>query len=424
MTGVGGWGSGVGAKNRSPASGETSALPEGRGGVTAARGFNAGAASAGIKEGPPRDDLAVVVADAPCVVHAVFTQCQVVAAPVVVSRERIRGGHAQGIVINSGNANACTGKQGLRDAREMAELAAAQTGIHSALMLVASTGLIGTPLPMDRIRGGIRQLRPTREGGPEAARAIMTTDLVPKEAVVDLELAGKTVTIGGMAKGAGMVHPHMATMLCVITTDAELDPRLARGALQTAADRSFNQISIDGDTSTNDTLALFASGAAGTGRITAGSADGARFAVALESLCVELARMVARDGEGATRLIEVRVEGARSDEQARRIAREVVRSNLVKAAIYGRDPNWGRIVAAVGNSGASMDPNAVDVFIGEQQVARGGAAALFDATAVSGAMGADEVVVRVVLDRGVGGGTAWGCDLTEGYVKINAEYST
>ena len=327
-------------------------------------------------------------------------------------------------MINSGNANACTGEAGLRDAREMAELAAIQTGTHPALMLVASTGLIGAPLPMDRVRDGIRKLQPSPEGGHEAARAIMTTDLIPKETALSLDLAGQTVTVGGMAKGAGMVHPQMATMLCVVTSDAELDPLLARSALQTAADRSFNQISVDGDTSTNDTLVLLASGSAGTGPIAAGTPDGERFAHALQSVCVELARMVARDGEGATRLIEVQVAGARNDEQGRRIAREVVRSNLVKAAIYGRDPNWGRILAAVGNAGASVDPNGVDIFIGDHQVARGGAGAPFDAAAVSGAMGAEEVVIRVLLDRGVGGGVAWGCDLTEGYVKINAEYST
>jgi glutamate N-acetyltransferase / amino-acid N-acetyltransferase len=393
-------------------------------GVTAALGFHAGAASAGIKEGPARDDVAVVVADAPCVVHAVFTQCQVAAAPVILSRERVHGGHAQGIVINSGNANACTGEAGLRDAREMAELAALQTGIHPALMLVASTGVIGVPLPMDRVRDGIHSVRVSREGGNAAARAIMTTDLVPKEVAVNVELEGGTVTIGGMAKGAGMVHPNMATMLCVVTTDATLDPLVARRSLQVAADRSFNQISVDGDTSTNDTLALFASGAAAARSVRPDSRDAQAFAAALEDVCIQLARMVARDGEGATRLIDVLVEGARSDEDARRIAREVVKSNLVKAAIYGRDPNWGRIVAAVGNAGASINPNAVDVFIGDVQVAAGGVAAAFDAAAVSAAMGADEVTVRIALDRGRGTGSAWGCDLTEGYVKINAEYTT
>ncbi len=256
-----------------------------RSGVTAARGFKAGAAAAGIKDGPPRDDVAVVVADAPCIAAAVFTQCQVVAAPVIVSREHIRGGHAQGIVLNSGNANACMGEQGLRDAREMAELAAAQTGIHPALMLVASTGLIGMPLPMDRLRRGISKLAPTDEGGNAAARAIMTTDLVPKEIAVTVELSTGPVTIGGMAKGAGMVHPNMATMLCVVTTDADLDPRLARAALQQAADLSFNQISVDGDTSTNDTLVLLASGAAGGALITPGSSEADRFRSGLQEVC-------------------------------------------------------------------------------------------------------------------------------------------
>jgi glutamate N-acetyltransferase/amino-acid N-acetyltransferase len=393
-------------------------------GVTAARGFQAGAASAGIKDGTTRADLAVMVANAPCVAHAVFTQCQVVAAPVIVSRERIRGGHAQGIVINSGNANACTGEAGLRDAREMAELAAMQTGIHPALMLVASTGVIGVPLPMERVRRGIRELLPTRDGGHDAAQAIMTTDLVPKEIAVRVELESGAITIGGMAKGAGMVHPNMATMLCVVTTDAGLDPIVARRALQGAADRSFNQISVDGDTSTNDMLALFASGATGSGTITPQTRDAQMFAAALDDVCIRLARMVARDGEGATRLIEVLVEGARNEEEARRIAREVVKSNLVKAAIYGRDPNWGRILAAVGNAGVSINPSAVDIFIGQEQVAAAGAAALFEPSIVSDAMGADEVAVRIVLDRGYGQGTAWGCDLTEGYVKINAEYTT
>jgi glutamate N-acetyltransferase/amino-acid N-acetyltransferase len=393
-------------------------------GVTAARGFKAGAASAGIKDGARRDDVAIVVADAPCIAAGVFTQCQVVAAPVVVSRDRVRGGHAQGIVLNSGNANACTGEQGLRDARAMAELAAARTGVHPALMLVASTGVIGVPLPMDRVRHGIEQLNASEDGGGAAARAIMTTDLVSKEHAVEVQLSTGSVRVGGMAKGAGMVHPNMATMLCVVTTDADVDQRFAQATLQRAADLSFNQISVDGDTSTNDTLVLLASGAAGNGRVVPGSPDAEKLATGIEEVCSRLARMVARDGEGATRLVEARVEGARNDEQARRIAREIVRSNLVKAAIYGRDPNWGRIIAAVGNAGASVNPTGVDVFIGDVQVAEGGAAASFDAAAVSDAMGADEVLVRVVLDRGTGKGIAWGCDLTEGYVKINAEYTT
>jgi len=394
------------------------------GGVTSARGFRAAAASAGIRDGGQRLDVAVVVADRPCVTHGLFTRCRVVAAPVIVSRERLAGGRAQGIVINSGNANACTGERGLADAREMAALAAAQVGVDNEMMLVASTGVIGVPLPMDRVRGAISQLRPSAEGGHDAARAIMTTDLMRKEIAVAVEIGGRRVTIGGMAKGSGMIHPNMGTMLAVLTTDATLDVQLARTALQAAADRSFNQISVDRDTSTNDSLVLFASGEADAGSIGAGSAQATEFSYALEAACVELARMVARDGEGATRLIEVTVSGAASAGDARRIAREVVSSNLVKAAVYGRDPNWGRILAAVGNAGVPIDPNGIDVSIGGHRVAAGGAAVAFDARAVSAAMGADEVHIDVSLNRGDRIGRAWGCDLTEGYVKINAEYTT
>ncbi|MPZ14086.1 MAG: bifunctional glutamate N-acetyltransferase/amino-acid acetyltransferase ArgJ [Chloroflexi bacterium] len=394
------------------------------GGVTTPAGFRAGAASAGIKEGPARLDLAVVVGDAPCAAHAVFTQSRVVAAPILISRERLAEGRAQGIVLNSGNANACTGKSGLASAREMADLAAAHVGVEAQLMLVASTGVIGVPLPMDRIRTALPFVCPSRDGGHDAARAILTTDLVVKECAVSLEIAGKRVIIGGMAKGSGMIHPNMATLLAVVTTDAALDGTLARAALQAAADRSFNQISVDRDTSTNDTLALFANGAVEGEPIRTATPEGTRFAAALERLCVELARMVARDGEGATRLIEVEVVGAETNGDARKIAREVACSNLVKAMVYGCDPNWGRILMAVGNAGAVVDPNALEVSIGEHQVAANGAAVSFDRSGVSAAMGADEVQIRVGLNRGIGRGTAWGCDLTEGYVKINAEYTT
>lgn len=400
------------------------ALQRATGGVTASRGFRAGASAAGIKEGTDRLDLAVVVADTPCVAQAVFTQCRVVAAPVIVSRERITGGMAQGIVINSGNANACTGTEGLAAAREMADLAAARVGIDPALMLVASTGVIGVPLPMDRVRRGIAALRPSADGGHDAARAILTTDLVVKEVAIRTSIGRAEVTIAGMAKGSGMIHPNLATMLAVLTTDAALEPALARSALGQAVELSINQISVDRDTSTNDMVALFASGAAGGETIALRTPEGEQFLAGLASACIELARMIARDGEGATRLIEVVVEGAATDSDARRIAREVASSNLVKAAIYGRDPNWGRMMAAVGNAGVFVDQDRVDVFIGPCQVAAGGAPVPFDRGEVRAAMGADEVVVRVHLNSGLGRGIAWGCDLTEGYVKINAEYTT
>jgi len=394
------------------------------GGVTSARGFRAGATAAGIRYETSRTDLAVVIADQPCVAHALFTQCQVVAAPVLVSRARIAGGRAQAIVINSGNANACTGSQGMRDAEEMADLAAQHLGIDPGLMLVESTGVIGLPMPMDRVRAGIARLAPTEDGGHEAELAIMTTDTVPKEYAVALEIAGRRVTIGGMIKGSGMIHPNMATMLAVLTTDAAVEPSVLREALTSAVDRSFNQVTVDQDPSTNDMVLVLASGTSGISPIQPNTVEARRFTEGLETVCVELGRMMARDGEGATRLVEVLVEGAANEQDARLMARSVVSSNLVKAAIYGRDPNWGRIIAAVGNAGVEIDPDAIDIFIGDTQVAANGAFALHDPTAVSEAMGADEVKIRVVLHAGQGQGTAWGCDLTENYVKINAEYTT
>lgn len=387
-------------------------------------GFRAGAASAGVKEGPARLDLAMVVADVPCVAHAVFTRCRVVGATVIVSRERIRNGQAQGFVVNSGNANAATGAEGLAAARAMADAAAIQAGVAPELMLVASTGVIGVPLPLDRIRKGIEQIRPSRDGGHDAARAILTTDTYPKEAALAGEIGGCEIWVGGMAKGSGMIHPNMATLLAFVTTDAALDPEFARAALKRAADASFNQVSVDRDTSPDDTLVLLASGAAGGAPIRSGTQQARVFAQLLEGVCVELTRMIARDGEGATRLIEVEVEGAWSVRDARKAAREVAASSLVKSAVYGRDPNWGRIITAVGNAGIRLDPARIDIFIGGQQVAVDGAYSPFDAQRVADAMGADEVAIRVCLNQGRSSGRAWGCDLTEGYVKINAEYTT
>ena len=399
------------------------------GGVTSPKGFRAGAVRAGVKEttGPvaaERLDLAVVVADGPCVAAAVFTQCQVVAAPVIVTRARLASGTAQGIVINSGNANACTGEAGLRDAERMADAAAAQVRIDPSSMLVASTGVIGVPFPIEKVTSAMAGLRLAPDGGHDAARAIMTTDLVPKEFAAEVDLGSSRVIIGGMAKGSGMIHPNMATMLAVVTTDAPLDPALARSALRYATDRSFNQVSVDRDTSTNDMLLLLANGAAGGETLREDTPEGRAFTEGLTAVCVELARKIARDGEGASKLIEVRVEGAADDAAARQVARAVVSSNLLKAAVYGCDPNWGRILSAIGNAGVPIDPDRIDAFIGDQRVARDGMSADFDAAAVSQAMAAEEVCIRAVLHVGPGSGVAWGCDLTEGYVKINAEYTT
>ncbi|MBI4212863.1 MAG: bifunctional glutamate N-acetyltransferase/amino-acid acetyltransferase ArgJ [Chloroflexi bacterium] len=392
--------------------------------VTAPDGFLAGATSAGVKEGTSRLDLAIVAAGGPCAAHALFTQSQVVAAPVIVSRERIQSGRAQGIVVNSGNANACNGPDGLTAARAMADAAAGHIGVDPSLMLVASTGLIGAPFPIERVLDGIRKIRLTPTGGHDAAKAIMTTDLVAKEAARVGKVGERRVTVAGMAKGSGMIHPQMATMLAVITTDAALEPPTARTALKRATDASFNQVSVDRDTSTNDTVVLLAGGAAGGVPIQSGSLEARAFGRLLDGVCIDLARMIASDGEGASRLIEVSVEGARSTLDARRLAREVAASNLVKAAVYGRDPNWGRIMMAMGNAGVRFDPAQVDIYIGDHQVARQGAFFPFDWNAVAGAMGSEEVVIRIRLDAGTAAGSAWGCDLTEGYVKINAEYTT
>jgi len=252
----------------------------------------------------------------------------------------------------------------------------------------------------------------------------MTTDLVPKECAMQAQIGGRRLTVGGMAKGSGMIHPNLATMLGVLTTDAALEPELAQRALRAAATNTFNQVSVDRDTSTNDTLVLLASGAAGGEPIAPGTADAEAFGALLTAVCVDLARQIARDGEGASRMITARIEGASSDADARRIAREIVCSPLVKTAVYGRDPNWGRILAAIGNAGVPIDPTTIDLWIGDIQVASGGTRTNFDEGRVSDAMGAEEVLIRASLGGDSGRGEAWGCDLTEGYVRINAEYTT
>lgn len=397
-------------------------IPDGS--VTSPRGFRAGASAAGVKEGTSRLDVALLVSDVPCVAHAVFTTSRFLGATVIVSRERIQSGRAQGVVVNSGNANAGTGNEGLMAARAMADAAAKQADVEPALMLVASTGVIGVPLPLDRVKRGIEAITPSRDGGHDAAHAIMTTDLVPKEVALSAAIGGTEVTIGGMAKGSGMIHPNMATMLAFVTTDAEIDRDFARVVLKRAADASFNQVSVDRDTSPDDTLLLMANGAAGGAPVRGGTAAGGQFEALLTAVCVDLAQKIARDGEGASRMIEVQVENARSTRDARRVAREVAASNLVKAAVYGRDPNWGRILSAVGNATVPIDPDRVDIAIGGVPVAKNGALLPFDQKAVSAAMGNDEVVIQVRLNQGRAAGRAWGCDLTESYVKINAEYTT
>jgi glutamate N-acetyltransferase/amino-acid N-acetyltransferase len=327
------------------------------------------------------------------------------------------------VIANAGNANACTGEQGLADAREMAALVASKTDIDPAEVLVASTGLIGVPLPMDLVRAGAKAITLSEDGGPTFARAIITTDTRPKSAGAELEIGGKTVRIGGSAKGAGMIHPNMATLLAFVTTDAAVDPEYLQTALTRAGADSFNMITVDGDTSTNDTLVVLANGAAGN-PIISGGEDGEAFTAALTYVCGELAKAIVSDGEGATKLLRVDVRGAASDEDARAAARSVVRSPLVKAAVYGSDPNWGRVLCAIGYSGATVDPLAVDLFVGGVQLVKAGAPVPGSREEAEPVMQEKEVTFVADLHVGEFGATAWGCDLTEAYVVENSAYST
>jgi glutamate N-acetyltransferase/amino-acid N-acetyltransferase len=394
------------------------------GSSTAARGFTAGALAAGIKaSGNP--DLGIWASDAPCVAAATFTQNAFAAAPVVVSRERLNAGpEAQAVVFNAGNANACNGQRGLADAREMAQLAGQHLGIDPRLVLVAETGIIGVPMPMDLVRKHLPRIQLKADGGHEAARAIMTTDTRPKECAVSFEVGGREARIGAMSKGVGMIYPNMATMLAFIGTDGSLDAAFARTALKRVVDRTFNMITVDGDTSTNDSCFLLANGLSGAPRISADSADAERFEAALEAVCTDLARKMAADGEGASKLLQVDVTGAANESDARRAARAVVGSSLVKAALYGEDPNWGRIFAAVGNSGAQVDANRAALWIGELQIARDGVGLGVSKDEARSQVKGAEVNVRVDLGLGAGSARAWGCDLTEAYVVENSAYST
>jgi glutamate N-acetyltransferase/amino-acid N-acetyltransferase len=391
------------------------------GGVTSPGGFLAGAVSAGVKYSPgQRLDLGILYSPGICNAAGVFTTNKVKAAPVLLSRERLAKGKASAVVMNSGYANACTGRQGVADAAEMAELAARRVGAKKENVLVASTGVIGVTLPMERIRKAIPKVALTVEGGHDLARAIMTTDRVPKEAA----LKADGFIIGGMLKGAGMIHPDMATMLCFLTTDAAVDVAFLRQALKKAVAISFGMISVDGDNSTNDMVVIMANGAAGGKVITQGSGQAALLQRTLNKLCIYLAREAVRDGEGATKLIEVKVSGALSLRDARLAARTIVSSSLVKTAVYGADPNWGRVLAAAGRSGAALEEDKTELFIGGTRLVQGGAPVAFDKRSVVKHLNGKEVSINLNLHLGKAEATAWGCDLTEEYVKINAEYST
>jgi len=392
------------------------------GSVSSASGFLAGAVHAGIKS-EDEIDLAILCSEVPCKAAGVFTTSQIKSAPVILSQKHIVGGRAQAIVVNAGCANACNGGRGLADAQGMADLAAAKLGISPKEVLVASTGIIGVPLPMDKIRAGIPKIKLTMGGGHDFCRAIMTTDTRPKEMAVQLNSKGTKFTIGAAAKGIGMVHPNLATMLCFIATDAVVSADFLPAALQNAVDCSFNMVSIDGDTSPNDCAFLLANGLAGNEPIDFD--NGGDFQEALNAVCTHLAKSMARDGEGATKLIEVIVERAKDQAGARQAARTIASSPLVKAAIHGNDPNWGRIVAALGRSRARVREDRLDVYLNDVCVMKQGCPIPFSKEEmVSAWSNSDNVLIRLCLNLGDGQATAWGCDLSEEYVRINSRYTT
>ena len=398
-----------------------------QGGVASAQGFKASGVAAGIKV-PGRPDVALVAAGAPCAVAGMFTTNQVVAAPVVLDRERVKTGRTRAVLVNTGFANACTGAQGLADAKEtarvVAEAFAGET--REDEILVCSTGVIGVYLPMDRVAAGARAavaaLSPG--GGADAARAIMTTDTAPKETALALEMDGKRVVIGGMCKGAGMIEPRMATMLALVTTDANIGPRELDAALRPAVETTFNRAVVDGDQSTNDTILLMASGVAGNDALTPAHPQWAEFCAALREVCDRLARKIVMDGEGATKFVTVRVRGAATERDAQLAARSIAKSALVKTSWFGCDPNWGRVMCAAGYSGARVDDQKARVFCGAECVYDRGTVVMRDPGAVKAVLRERAFDVTVDLGLGDGADTVYTCDFSYDYVRINGDYTT
>lgn len=399
---------------------EGAAIEVVEGGVTAPLGYEAAGIHAGLKR--QKKDLSLVFSERDCTSAGTYTTNRVKAAPLLLTKKHVdQKGPVRAIVVNSGNANACNGERGMADAIAMAEKTAAVLGVATRQVLVASTGVIGVPLPMDKILPGIERTAGelSASGGGDAALAIMTTDTVPKEVAV----RHGGFTIGAMAKGSGMIHPNMATMLAFITTDAAVDRPLLEASLQDVVARSFNMISVDGDTSTNDMVIALANGASGV-EVEPGSPVAERFLEALEFVCTSLAKMIARDGEGATKLIEVRVTGAQSVEDARLAVRAITRSPLVKTAVFGEDANWGRILCAAGYSGADLVLDDVRVALGDVVVFNRGMGVAFDEALAKRVLEQKDVTITVDLGAGDAEATGWTCDLTYDYVRINADYRT
>jgi glutamate N-acetyltransferase / amino-acid N-acetyltransferase len=410
------------------------------GGVTAPRGFLAGSTFAGLRTLSTQDDLALLFSELPCVAAGLFTSSAIVAAPVLLSKRNLVDGKAQAVVANAGCANAYTGAEGNRSSEEMMRLAASQlratnSGAGSASMsrpsslddadvLVASTGVTGERFPIEKIRAALPSITLDPDGGDRFARAIMTTDTVPKQAAVAFVVDGREYRVGGCAKGSGMIHPDLATMLAFLTTDAPVERAFLEQTLRRAADASFQMITVDGDSSPNDTFLILANGVAGGAIVREGVEGAKQLREAVMQVCIDLAKGMARDGEGATKLIEVKVVGAKSLADARAAARTVAGSPLLKAAVYGNDPNWGRVLAAVGRSGAAVDESAISLFWQGVCVFERGSLKAYDEKALSAATQSDEVRIRIDLGLGSARAVAWGCDLTEEYVRINSEYTT
>ena len=403
------------------------------GGVCAAKGFTAGGVHCGVKEGadPAKKDLALILSETECQAAAVYTTNRVKAAPIYVTMEHLEDGVCRGVIANSGNANACA-PESHENALEMCTMAATATGLKAQDFVVASTGVIGQTIRLAPIQAGlpglVKALDHSADASDAAAHAIMTTDTVKKELAVTVEIGGKTVTIGAIAKGSGMIHPNMGTMLCFITTDCAITSEMLQDALHEIVPRTFNRVTVDGDTSTNDMCVVLANGLAGNGQIEWKDDDYNTFAQALRYVCEQLARSIAADGEGASRLITCTVRSARGEESAERLAKAVVGSALVKAAMFGADANWGRVLCAMGYSKAPFRPEYVDMKFssaaGEVAVCEKGTGLAFDEELAKKVLTQDEVVIDVSLNEGDHEATCWGCDLTYDYVKINGDYRT
>lgn len=399
------------------------------GGVCAAQGFLANGIHCGIKANgdPNKNDLAMIYAEKPCTAAAMYTTNKVQGAPIAVTREHLENGMAQAVIVNSVNANTCNA-DGAEKAEKMCEAAAQALGLKAEDIIVASTGVIGQPLPIEPIVNGVPALVKglSKEGSTEAVHAIMTTDTQPKEAAVEFEIGGKTCRLGGMLKGSGMIHPNMATTLTFLTTDCAIEQSLLKDALREVVFVTLNRVSVDGDTSTNDMVCILANGEAGNPMIKKENEDYEIFKDALYTVLMNLARMMARDGEGATKLIECLCDGAQDDRTAEIVAKSVITSSLFKAAIFGEDANWGRVLCAVGYAPADFDIHQVDVVLGSAKgsiaVCKNGAGVAFSEEEAKVILGEEEIFVHVTIGKGTGCAVAWGCDLTYDYVRINGDY--